>query len=69
MNILKAFMRLVLKTLLAPVSLLLLLTKGVLCLARWSAIRSGLLVIMKKEQSERSCIISQASSLHSSASA
>lgn len=33
MNILKVFMRLVLKTLLAPVSLLLLLTKGVLCLA------------------------------------
>ena len=33
MNILKSFMRLVLKTLLAPVSLLLLLTKGVLCLA------------------------------------
>ena len=33
MNILKAFMRLVLKILLAPVSLLLLLTKGVLCLA------------------------------------
>ena len=33
MGIMKAFLRLVLKTILAPVSLLLLLIKGILCLA------------------------------------
>lgn len=50
MGIMKAFLRLVLKTILAPVSLLLLLIKGILCLAtKLAGLPIGLFIKAERE--------------------